>query len=57
MIEGREVHQRRLVRLVRPIQVNRVGKFYMITNSQNIQEVEESFSDLPKDLFAFEYRS
>ena len=29
----------------------------MISNNQNIQEVEENFSDLPKEFFAFEYKT
>jgi hypothetical protein len=37
LIEAKEIHQRRLIKLPKPIQVNRVGKFYMISNNQNIQ--------------------
>ena len=37
LIESKELHARRLIKLTKPIPVNRVGKFYMVTNSQNIQ--------------------
>lgn len=45
---------KRIVNTEKPIEIDRIGKFNVIMNNYNVSQIEEKFSDVPKDKFIFE---